>query len=100
MGGRVTMAAPGVLELPSIDDGRTKRGDHVVVVFNNDVNTFEEVFEILIVATNCSVEEAEMETWEVDQLGKSVVHQADREICEEIAEIIRTIGIRVEVHQE
>ncbi|RYG35846.1 hypothetical protein EON81_11500 [bacterium] len=94
------MSAPGVLDRPDLDDGKTGRGDHVVVVYDNDANTVDEVMDILILATECSVEEAEMETWEVDNLGKSVVHQADQERCEEVAEIIRTIGIKVEVRQE
>lgn len=71
-----------------------------VIVFNNDHNTWEEVTQILIQATACSLEEAEMETWEVDNLGRSTVHYADKEECERVAAIIRTIGIRVEVEKE
>lgn len=72
----------------------------MVVVYNNDYNTYEEVMMILMIATQCSVEEATIETWEVDHLGKSNVHFADKEECESVAHIIRQIGIEVEVKSE
>lgn len=71
--------------------------DHIVVVHDNDFNTESQVIEVLIVATKCSREEAEMETWEVHNLGKSVVHVAGQAECDSVAEKIRTIGITVTV---
>lgn len=95
------MASPGVIEKPEVTDGSTSGGDHwVVVVFNNDHNTWDEVVGILMTATGCSADEADMETWEIDNLGKSVVHHGERDECEDAAEIIRSIGIRVEVNAE
>ena len=38
--------------------------DYIVIVFDNEYNTWEEVIGILQKATGCSLEEAEMETWE------------------------------------
>ena len=55
---------------------------------------------ILMIATHCDEEEAYIETWEVDHLGKSVVHNAGKEECEDVAHIIRQIGIKVEVIAE
>jgi ATP-dependent Clp protease adaptor protein ClpS len=74
-------------------------GDWMVIVFNNDTNTFEEVTDILQKATGCGQPEAEMETWEVHHLGRSIVHHADKPECERVAEIIRSIGIQVEVEE-
>lgn len=71
-----------------------------VTVYNNDHNTYEEVMTVLQLATGCSVEEAYIETWEVDHLGASTVHRADEAECIRVADIIRVIGIRVEVTQE
>ena len=81
-------------------DTPTKRGGHLVIVYDNDVNTYDDVVEVLLKATDCSLEEAEIETWEVDHLGKSVVHHGGKEECNRVAGIIRTIGIRVEVVEE
>lgn len=95
------MANPATIELPEATDGSTSGGAFfVVTVFNNDHNTYDEVVDILIRATACARDEAELETWEIDNLGKSVVHYGDQEECEGAAEVIRQIGIRVEVSEE
>jgi ATP-dependent Clp protease adapter protein ClpS len=73
---------------------------YLVIVYDNDKNTWDEVTTILQKATGCTLEEAEIETWEVDNLGKSVVHHGGQEECNTAAGVIRTIGIRVEVVEE
>jgi len=99
--GRLTFAAPGTIERPEVSDTSTGgAGDWIVTVYNNETNTYEEVVEILMVATGCDSEEAYMETWEIDNLGKSVVHYGVRGECDDAAVIIAQIGIRVEVSQE
>jgi len=90
------MAVVGKVEVQA-DDPATGSGEHVVIVYDNDYNTFDEVISILMQATGCSVQEASMETWEIHHLGKSVVHHGSRAECERAARIIATIGIRVEV---
>jgi ATP-dependent Clp protease adapter protein ClpS len=92
----------GTILLPEAElekAGTGHDGDWVVIVFDNDHNTWEQVISILMRATDCTQEEAEMETWEVHHLGKSLVHHGSEEECEKVAEIIRTIGIRVETTQ-
>jgi ATP-dependent Clp protease adapter protein ClpS len=94
------MSAPGVLDRPEIRDSSGGIGDWIVVVYNNDVNTWDQVVDILMRATGCDAEEAEIETWEIDNLGKSVVHYGAQEECERAASVIAQIGIRVEVSRE
>jgi ATP-dependent Clp protease adapter protein ClpS len=91
-----------VIEDPEVSDSNTRggRGDWLVTVFNNDYNTYEQVMNILVIATECSMDEAFMETWEVDHLGKSVVHQGSEKECLRVASIIATIGIRVDVSKD
>src|SRR5262245_42902557 len=81
------------------ETAQTSRDEYVVIVFNNEVNTFDEVILILQKATGCSLEEAQMETWEIHYTGRSVVHHGDREECDRVAAIIATIGIRVAVER-
>jgi ATP-dependent Clp protease adapter protein ClpS len=85
--------------LPELDDSpiAERTGEFIVIVFNNDYNTYDQVIRILQKATGCSLEEAEMETWEIDNTGRSVVHHGDRAECERAASIIATIGIKVAV---
>jgi len=93
--------APGTIERPEINQSSTSgRECWIVTVYNNDHNTYEEVVYILMAATQCEISEAEIETWEVDHLGKSVVHVGGQEECEAAAAIIGQIGIRVEVSEE
>lgn len=96
----LTASEPGVISQPQIDGPDSGLGDWAVVVFNNDSNTWDEVIDILMKATACSEEEAEIETWEIDNLGKSVVHYGSETECETVAGVIRQIGIQVEVTKE
>lgn len=89
--------------LPNLDEAPLGLGGDegfIVIVYDNDFNTVPQVIHILIQATACTLEEAEIETWEVHHLGKSVVHHGGQSECERAANIIRTIGIRVEVVEE
>lgn len=91
--------------LPETERDKAMRDDfegdgYIVIVYDNDKNTWDQVVYILMKATGCTREEAEIETWEVDNLGKSVVHHGNKRECEKVASIIRTIGIRVEVVEE
>lgn len=72
----------------------------IVTVYDNDHNTVEEVVTVLILATGCSVEEANIETWEVHHLGRSVVHRSDEDECRGVADVVSVIGIRVEATPE
>ncbi len=87
--------------LPDLSDDTTHQstGEYIVIVFDNDHNTFEEVIGILQKATGCSLEEAQMETWEVHHTGRSVVHHGDQAECERAAGVIATIGIKVAVER-
>jgi hypothetical protein len=93
-------AHPGTIERPETVDDAAKTGGYSVVVFNNEVNTYGEVTAVLILATNCTYEEAYIETWEIDHLGLSLVHFGSENECFEAAAIIRQIGIEVEVRAD
>ena len=99
-----TPTRPGI-SLPDAEEQIADRNigggsGFLVIVYDNDKNTWDQVVMILQKATGCTLEEAEIETWEVDNLGKSVVHHGGHEECERAAGIIRTIGIRVEVVED
>lgn len=92
-----SMALPGVLE-DVVDESKEKEDfGWLVTVFDNDHNTYEEVMMILMAATGCCAQEAYIETWEIDKLGKSVVHHSTEDDCRMAASIISEIGIEVEV---
>ena len=93
---------PGIEENPlaSLNEYFQSSGDgYMVVVYDNDTNTYDQVIGILLNATGCTLDEAHLETWEIHHLGKSVVHHGTFAECNRAAGIIRQIGIRVEVLQ-
>jgi hypothetical protein len=97
----VKASLPSVIEEPQVEVPGQGRGDRwMVTVFNNEHNTYDEVIEVLMLATNCTEHEAYIETWEIDHLGRSNVHFAGEPECRDVAAIIGQIGIRVEVAPE
>jgi hypothetical protein len=78
----------------------TKGEGWIVTVFNNDINSYDEVMFVLMLATGCTSEEAYIEAWEVDHYGKCVVHKACESECKKAADVIATIGIKVEATPE
>lgn len=92
-------ASASTLEAPTHVERHLERvdTDWIVTVYDNEFNTYEQVIFILMVATQCSGEEAYIEAWEIDHLGKSVVHHGDEQECREAARLIAEIGIQVEV---
>ncbi|MBX3119529.1 MAG: ATP-dependent Clp protease adaptor ClpS [Fimbriimonadaceae bacterium] len=94
-------SSPGVIERPEVEEsGPSTGGAWIVVVYDNSVNTYEEVIHILMLATHCTFDEAAIETWEIDHLGKSVVHHGKEDECNNVASVIARIGIKVEVKEE
>lgn len=101
---RLRAALPPLLDPALVEEIETMEpgsgGGWIVTVYNNDRNTWEEVVDILRKATSCSFEEAHTETWEIDNLGHSVVHHGSESECNRAAGIIETIGIEVKVSEE
>ena len=72
----------------------------MVMIFNNDTTSFDDVITILIKATDCNVTEAQIEAWEAHTYGKAPVHFASREECDQAAKLISSIGVGTEVALE
>ena len=75
-------------------------GRWMVVIYNNDYNSVEEVIDVLVQATGCNVQEAEIETWEAHTYGKAPVHFSTKAECENAAAVISRIGVKTEVAPE
>jgi len=72
----------------------------MVVIYDNDYNSVDEVVQILMTATLCTIEEAEIEIWEAQEFGSTSVHFGPRDVCDDVSSIIAQIGVRTEVVQE
>ena len=86
-------------EPPNQDESETEGELYEVRIIDNDYNTYQEVMAITMAALRITEAQAYAVAWEVDHKGSCVVAQAPREEAEAIAEMIRTIGIEVEVNR-
>lgn len=69
-----------------------------VRIIDNDHNTYGEVMQITMLALGISEDKAFGVAWDVDHYGSCVVAHAAKEEAEELAGIIRLIGIEVQVN--
>lgn len=75
-------------------------GRWMIVIYNNATTSYNAVIEALIAATQCELEEAEIETWEAHTFGKAAVHFSSQSECETAAQLIHAIGVRTDVCPE
>jgi ATP-dependent Clp protease adapter protein ClpS len=68
-----------------------------VVVFNDDVHTFDEVIHQLKKATGINDSEAEGKAWEIHTRGKAVVYQGDIDQCLRVNGILEEIALNTQV---
>ena len=93
------MSNPAILPQQDQDES-TLTGRYKVVIFDNPDTPQDDVYEILMRATGCDQQEAEIEIWEAETYGKAAVHFATRAECESAAWLISSIGVRTEVSPE
>jgi ATP-dependent Clp protease adapter protein ClpS len=88
----------GVGPRPPEDESKDSEGLYEVRIMDNDHNTYGEVMQITMQALDISEEMAFAIAWEVDHTGSCAVAQGPYADAEAIAQIIRTIGIEVQVN--
>ena len=91
-----TLDLPGLEEIEDIRSGADIQGPWIVILYNCDCHTFEQVEYILQKATGCSLEKAKAIAMEVHTKGRSICFSGDREECERVAAIIASIRLQVE----
>ena len=68
-----------------------------VILFNDEVHTFEEVINQLIKALNCSQDKAESLTWEVHTNGKACVYNGEMKDCLKISSVLEEIALHTQI---
>lgn len=68
-----------------------------VLLFNDEVHTFDEVIGQLIKATRCTAEKAESLAWEVHSTGKAVVYTGELVRCMEVSGILEEIELMTQI---
>ncbi len=68
-----------------------------VILFNDEVHTFEEVIGQLIKAVRCTPQKAEAYAWEVHTTGKAVVYTGELARCVEVSGILEEIMLMTQI---
>ena len=68
-----------------------------VILFNDDVHTFDEVIHQLIKATACAREKAEALAWEVHSRGKAVVFAGELHRCVQVSSVLEEIQLMTQI---
>ncbi len=68
-----------------------------VVLFNDEVHTFDEVIVQLIKAIKCTQTKAEALAWEVHNNGRAVVYGGELLKCMEVSRILEEIKLMTQI---
>jgi ATP-dependent Clp protease adaptor protein ClpS len=68
-----------------------------VILFDDDVHTFDEVILQLIKATGCDTARAEQLAWQVHTEGKAAVYEGVFEECFRVQAVLREIQLVTEI---
>ncbi len=93
------VTGPGAAPLPQQDNEEdvSEQEPAKVILFNDEVHTFDEVITQLIKATRCSGEKAEALAWEVHSRGKAVVFAGELPRCMEVSGILEEIDLMTQI---
>ena len=95
------MSASQVVEVPVRSNEPATRnpsadGYHVVL-YNDDFHAFDDVVRQVQKATGVSTEDAFAVTMEAHETGRAVCYRGPHDACMKVAEILREIGLHVEI---
>lgn len=68
-----------------------------VILYNDEIHTFEEVIFQLVKATGCSFDQAERHAWTVHTEGKANVYEGEFEDCFRVQGVLREIGLITQI---
>ena len=68
-----------------------------VILYNDDIHTFDEVINQLMLAIACSRSHAESLAWRVHTKGKAVVKEGDFDECFRVQSVLRQIELVTEL---
>lgn len=89
--------ATNPLAQPEKEDDTLVQDPAKVVLFNDDIHTFDEVIGQLIKATRCTEERAGALAWEVHTTGRAVVYSGELVRCVEVSGILEEIQLMTQI---
>jgi ATP-dependent Clp protease adaptor protein ClpS len=68
-----------------------------VILFNDEVHSFDEVIGQIIKATGCDQTKAESLTWEVHNSGKAMVFEGQMTECLRVSHVLEEIALMTQI---
>jgi len=68
-----------------------------VILYNDEVHTFDEVIGQIIKAIRCDSVKAEALTWEVHNSGKAVVFDGPMDECMQVSGVLEEIALHTQI---
>lgn len=90
-------APPDTDVLEKEDDGSDTDAPWSVVLFNDDVHTFQEVIRQIVKATGCTSSKAEQLAWTVHTKGKATVYEGSFQDCFDVQSVLKEIDLVTEI---
>lgn len=94
--GDMTTVERPVLDDESVNDTDLERPANVIL-FNDEIHTFEEVIGQIIKATGCEKSKAEALTWQVHSTGKAAVYQGAMTECLRVVSVLEEIALHTHI---
>ncbi len=93
------MTAETTTPTPEITDDIGTTTDHParVILFNDEVHTFDEVITQIVKATGFGYSKAETLTWEVHSKGKATVWEGTMERCIQVTSVLEEIQLHTQI---
>ena len=68
-----------------------------VILFNDEVHTFDEVINQIIKAIGCDTTKAEALTWEVHTKGKAMIYDGPMDECLRVSHVLEEIALHTQI---
>ncbi len=72
----------------------------MTIIYDNDHTPLDLVIMTVMIATQCTAEEAEIEAWETQAYGKAPIHFSSESECNHVAQVLEAIGVKTSVQPE
>ena len=91
------MQSTEVSDFPDVIDTINTTLPTKVILFNDEIHSFDEVIEQIIKAVNCSLKTAEAYTWEVHNRGKACVFGGEIQECIKVSSVLEEIALNTQI---
>jgi ATP-dependent Clp protease adaptor protein ClpS len=68
-----------------------------VILYNDEVHSFDEVINQIIKAVRCDTVKAEALTWEVHNSGKAMVFEGQMNECLRVSHVLEEIALKTQI---